>query len=182
MLTLLSGTLQVQRTVIKSYADHNFEIGQEDYDRLRPLSYPDSHVILMCFAIDNPISLDNIRLKWKHELDLYVPNVPKIVVGCKSDLRKEKSEDSTKNLVSFEHAHRVANEVGAVSYIECSAKTRENVIQVFTQAARASLTVSKPGKKKSLRSIHGESLASPLTANGPSKSSKSFFKRKCIIQ
>merc|ERR1711862_861374 len=34
--------------------------GQEDYDRLRPLSYPDTHVILMCFSIDSPDSLDNI--------------------------------------------------------------------------------------------------------------------------
>lgn len=34
--------------------------GQEDYDRLRPLSYPDTNVILMCFSIDNPDSLQNI--------------------------------------------------------------------------------------------------------------------------
>jgi small GTP-binding protein len=39
--------------------------GQEDYDRLRPLSYPDSHVILICFAIDSPDSLDNVQEKVK---------------------------------------------------------------------------------------------------------------------
>ena len=33
--------------------------GQEDYDRLRPLSYPDTDVILMCFSIDSPDSLQN---------------------------------------------------------------------------------------------------------------------------
>lgn len=37
--------------------------GQEDYDRLRPLSYPDSHVVLICFAIDSPDSLDNVSEK-----------------------------------------------------------------------------------------------------------------------
>jgi len=37
--------------------------GQEDYDRLRPLSYPDSHVILICFSIDSPDSLDNVQEK-----------------------------------------------------------------------------------------------------------------------
>ena len=37
--------------------------GQEDYDRLRPLSYPDSHVILICFAIDSPDSLENVQEK-----------------------------------------------------------------------------------------------------------------------
>ncbi|KIL55396.1 hypothetical protein M378DRAFT_49037, partial [Amanita muscaria Koide BX008] len=34
--------------------------GNESYDRHRPLSYPDSHVILICFAIDSPDSLDNV--------------------------------------------------------------------------------------------------------------------------
>lgn len=37
--------------------------GQEDYDRLRPLSYPETHVVLICFAIDLPESLDNARTK-----------------------------------------------------------------------------------------------------------------------
>lgn len=37
--------------------------GQEDYDRLRPLSYPESHVFLVCFAIDSPDSLTNVRIK-----------------------------------------------------------------------------------------------------------------------
>ena len=32
-------------------------------DRLRPLSYPDSHVVLICFAIDSPGSLDNVQDK-----------------------------------------------------------------------------------------------------------------------
>jgi Ras homolog gene family, member A len=39
--------------------------GQEDYDRLRPLSYPETHVVLICFAIDLPESLDNARTKVK---------------------------------------------------------------------------------------------------------------------
>lgn len=34
--------------------------GQEDYDRLRPLSYPDTDVILMCFSVDSPDSLGNV--------------------------------------------------------------------------------------------------------------------------
>jgi hypothetical protein len=35
--------------------------GQEDYDRLRPLSYPDAHVILICFAIDSVEALENVQ-------------------------------------------------------------------------------------------------------------------------
>lgn len=37
--------------------------GQEDYDRLRPLSYPHTHVFLVCFSVDSPTSLDNVRSK-----------------------------------------------------------------------------------------------------------------------
>lgn len=36
--------------------------GQEDYDRLRPLSYPDTDVILMCFSIDSPDSLGRLSV------------------------------------------------------------------------------------------------------------------------
>jgi small GTP-binding protein len=42
--------------------------GQEDYDRLRPLSYPNTDVILMCFSIDSPDSLENVPEKWAPEV------------------------------------------------------------------------------------------------------------------
>ncbi|KAH1167991.1 hypothetical protein KIL84_003474 [Mauremys mutica] len=53
--------------------------GQEDYDRLRPLSYPDTDVILMCFSIDSPDSLENIPEKWTPEVKHFCPNVPIIL-------------------------------------------------------------------------------------------------------
>lgn len=37
--------------------------GQEEYDRLRPLSYPESDVILIVFAIDFPPSMLNVQDK-----------------------------------------------------------------------------------------------------------------------
>ena len=35
-------------------------VGQEEYERLRALAYHDSHVILICYAIDMPDSLENV--------------------------------------------------------------------------------------------------------------------------
>jgi GTPase SAR1 family protein len=40
--------------------------GQEDYDRLRPLSYPQTDVFLICFSIVSPPSIDNVKAKWYH--------------------------------------------------------------------------------------------------------------------
>lgn len=37
--------------------------GQEEYDRLRPLSYPETHVLLICFSVDVPASLENVEDK-----------------------------------------------------------------------------------------------------------------------
>lgn len=48
--------------------------GQEDYDRLRPLSYPDTNVILMCFSVDSPDSLENIPEKWTPEVCTRIQN------------------------------------------------------------------------------------------------------------
>lgn len=37
--------------------------GQEDYDRLRPLSYPQTDVFLICFSIVAPASFENVKNK-----------------------------------------------------------------------------------------------------------------------
>jgi Ras-related C3 botulinum toxin substrate 1 len=37
--------------------------GQEDYDRLRPLSYPQTDVFLVCFSLVSPPSFENVRSK-----------------------------------------------------------------------------------------------------------------------
>ncbi|XP_048252803.1 ras-like GTP-binding protein RHO isoform X1 [Haliotis rufescens] len=116
--------------------------GQEDYDRLRPLSYPDTDVILMCFSIDSPDSLENIPEKWKQEVKF--PNVPIILVGNKKDLR---NDDNTRRELSkmkqepvkTEEGRAMAEKIGAFAYLECSAKTKEGVREVFETATRATL-------------------------------------------
>lgn len=55
--------------------------GQEDYERLRPLSYPDSNVVLMCYSIDSPDSLLNVSEQWYPEIKYYCATTPIILVG-----------------------------------------------------------------------------------------------------
>jgi hypothetical protein len=42
--------------------------GQEDYDRLRPLSYPQTDVFLVCFSVTSPASFENVKEKWFPEV------------------------------------------------------------------------------------------------------------------
>uniref|UniRef100_A0A1I8GQ79 Rho-related GTP-binding protein RhoU n=1 Tax=Macrostomum lignano TaxID=282301 RepID=A0A1I8GQ79_9PLAT len=60
--------------------------GMEIYDRLRPLSYPDTDVVLLCFAVDLPDALDRVAARWAPELRHFCPRVPLILVGIKRDL------------------------------------------------------------------------------------------------
>jgi small GTP-binding protein len=63
--------------------------GQEDYDRLRPLSYPSTDVFLICFSVDTITSFENIKNKWHPEIQHHAPGVPFILVGTKLDCRGE---------------------------------------------------------------------------------------------
>lgn len=122
--------------------------GQEDYDRLRPLSYPDTNVLLICFAVDNPDSLENVPEKWVPEVRHFCPNIPFVLVGCKKDLRndpntKKELAKMKQKPVSYEEAQSTCEKIQAYAYIECSAKSKENVREVFETATRASLTVKR---------------------------------------
>lgn len=126
--------------------------GQEDYDRLRPLSYPESNVVLICYAVDSPASLESVATKWIDEVVLYCPNVPVLLVACKTDLYSS-SSGSTSDLVARQRGEAVAQRIGAYMFLECSAKTRDGVSAVFEHAARASLRARKPRRKRSGRRL-----------------------------
>uniref|UniRef100_A0A8C5LM34 Ras homolog family member F, filopodia associated n=1 Tax=Leptobrachium leishanense TaxID=445787 RepID=A0A8C5LM34_9ANUR len=64
--------------------------GQEDYDRLRPLSYQDVNLVLICYDVTSPSSFDNVLIKWYPEVHHFCRGVPIILIGCKTDLRKDK--------------------------------------------------------------------------------------------
>uniref|UniRef100_A0A8C2A984 Ras homolog family member F n=1 Tax=Cyprinus carpio TaxID=7962 RepID=A0A8C2A984_CYPCA len=66
--------------------------GQEDYDRLRPLSYQEVNLVVICYDVTNPTSFDNVTIKWYPEVRHFCRDVPIILIGCKTDLRKDKEK------------------------------------------------------------------------------------------
>eukprot|EP00761_Pharyngomonas_kirbyi_P007681 gb/GECH01007691.1/.p1 GENE.gb/GECH01007691.1/~~gb/GECH01007691.1/.p1 ORF type:complete len:193 (+),score=50.63 gb/GECH01007691.1/:1-579(+) len=128
--------------------------GQEDYDRLRPLSYPDTHVFLVTFSVVNPASYDNVKSKWYPELQHHAPNVPIILVGTKLDLREDpemlkRLQAKSLNPITKDMGHQLAKEINAVTYCECSARTQEGLKDVFDEAIKAHLfPKTSSGKKK----------------------------------
>jgi len=114
--------------------------GQEEYERLRPMSYSKSHVILIAFALDTPDSLENVTTKWIEEVrSICGPTIPVILVGCKADLRPSDPDINPGTWVTRERGQRVANAIGARAYKECSALKIEGVDDVFETATRASM-------------------------------------------
>ena len=114
--------------------------GQEDFDRLRPLSYPDTNVVLICFSVDNPVSAASVVEKWTPEIRHFCGKCPIILVACKTDLRTDpkviaKLKTQGERPVSMETGKQIAAQIRADAYMECSAKTREGVQELFISAA-----------------------------------------------
>jgi len=126
--------------------------GQEDYDRLRPLSYPQTDIFLICFSVISQTSLENIKAKWYPEIQHHSPGTPFLLLGLKSDLRgdqevKQRLEDRKQTFVTSEQAQAMAREIGAFGYFECSALTQKNLKDTFDNAIRAALQPKSKPKK-----------------------------------
>jgi cell division control protein 42 len=115
--------------------------GQEDYDRLRPLSYPQTDVFLVCFSVTSPASFENVKEKWFPEVHHHCPGVPCLIVGTQIDLRDdqsviEKLARQKQRPIQIEQGERLAKELGAVKYVECSALTQKGLKNVFDEVSR----------------------------------------------
>lgn len=130
--------------------------GQEGYEYLRPCMYPETDVVLICFAVDNSDSLHNVVSMWVPEVRAHLAKVPVVLVGLKTDLRRRDSlspdvtqsdsfggwgKDScpSRHHVAYEEGQKVASQIGARAYFECSAKRGEGLTPIFQETGRLSL-------------------------------------------
>lgn len=132
--------------------------GQEEFDRLRSLSYSDTHCIMLCFAIDSMDSLENVKSKWVGEIAVHCEGVKLVLIALKCDLRAYEDDDyvandanentstkKKKRLITYEEGLAVAKEIGALRYLECSAKKNRGVNEAFSETARCALNAKSKG-------------------------------------
>lgn len=117
--------------------------GQEDYERLRPLSYPNTDCFLLCFSVGSHSSFENIFSKWYPEIRQHCPNVPIVLVATKTDLRESQAD-----CVTTAEGRRMRKKINASRYIECSAIANDGLPEVFIEAVRAVVKKPTPLKKK----------------------------------
>ncbi|KAL7978607.1 hypothetical protein Chor_005589 [Crotalus horridus] len=145
--------------------------GQEDYDRLRPLSYPQTDVFL-----------------WVPEITHHCPKTPFLLVGTQIDLRDDPStiEKLAKNKqkpITPEAAEKLARDLKAVKYVECSALTQwkpgVQVERMLTPLCSACLSFLPPKiyfvRKKGLKNVFDEAILAALEPPEPKKS------RRCAL-
>lgn len=114
--------------------------GQEDYDTLRPLSYPMTDVFLVCFSVISETSFKNVTNKWIPELRHHEPDTPLLLCGLKTDLRYDSKIKLPygEKIVSIASAKALAKDLG-IRYVECSALTQEGLKAVFDEVIRLGL-------------------------------------------
>jgi len=134
---------------------------------MRLLSYySHSHVVMICFGIDSPYSLENVEEKWAGEIRHFCPKVPYILIGLRRNFRDDPYaidhlKKANEHPVTWEEAHAVSRRIGAAAYFETSADNNKGVREIFETAARLALTVppkrKNHGRFRSLLNVFGVS-------------------------
>ena len=114
------------------------------YEGLRPLYYPGTDVLVVCFSLVHPSSFESVKVKWVPQFKIYCPGIPIILVGTKLEKREDRAK--VKKLqkqglkpVTYVEGLQLQREIGAVKYHECSAKTQEGLREMFDDAVRAAV-------------------------------------------
>jgi small GTP-binding protein len=148
--------------------------GQEDYDRLRPLSYPGADVVLLCFSTVTRSSFESVKEKWHPEVAHYVPDALTILVGTKIDLRDAGEADpSTKEIdpVSKEDGDVMRKSIKASKYIEVSSKTRNNLEECFKTAVELVLQQRMESEGTTAAHADGEDVPNASPRRTPKRKS-----------
>ncbi|KAA8908579.1 hypothetical protein DIURU_000122 [Diutina rugosa] len=120
---------------------------------------------MLCFSIDSPDSLENVQSKWVGEITDHCDGVKLVLVALKCDLRSTDDHDdphhpeddsfnpyggqqNPRRLITYDEGLAMAKKIGALKYIECSAKKNRGVNEAFSEAARCALHARPAGSNE----------------------------------
>ncbi|GMM31336.1 Rho family GTPase [Martiniozyma asiatica (nom. inval.)] len=162
--------------------------GQEEYDRLRPLSYTQTDIFLICFSVVEPVSFQNVQNRWMPEIRHHTAKDTKILlVGTKSDLRDEphvldELDEQGLKPVTRNEAIDLADSLGCKAYLECSAASQTGVREVFDTAIRV---VIKPEEEEPEPESSAPAIKTTIAKSAVKQSTKGGKKpkksKKCVI-
>ena len=103
-------------------------VGDEEYARLRPMSYPDTDIIILCFSVESETrqQFQTLKSYWCEEIKQYCPNIPIILVATKIDLR-----DDDPNAITSAEGRKMAENIHAMYYREISSLRHEGITELF---------------------------------------------------
>lgn len=89
-----------------------------------------------------PCSFHNLLRRWVPEVRRHRPGAPLVLVGTQLDLREDvqvliQLAHGQQRPVGTEEGRRLAQELGAVGFAECSALTQKNLKDAFDSAVLA---------------------------------------------
>uniref|UniRef100_A0A8C6TYT3 Si:ch211-133l11.10 n=1 Tax=Neogobius melanostomus TaxID=47308 RepID=A0A8C6TYT3_9GOBI len=116
----------------------------DELEQLRPLCYRGADVFLLCYSVVRPCSFRNLTQRWLPEIRQHRPDAALLLVGTQVDLREDvqvliQLAQNQQRPVGSEEGCRLAQEIGAVGFCECSALTQKNLKDTFDAAILASL-------------------------------------------
>lgn len=118
--------------------------GNDSFQGIRPLSYQQADVVLICYSVANPMSYLNVRTKWLPEVRKYLPKIPILVVATQIDQR----DMGNFRTIPTVDGKRLAKEIRAQHYLECSAITNRGVQEVFECGVRTAVRYLKKQSRK----------------------------------
>uniref|UniRef100_A0AAY5K4U4 Rho-related GTP-binding protein RhoH n=1 Tax=Esox lucius TaxID=8010 RepID=A0AAY5K4U4_ESOLU len=126
--------------------------GNDMFRQIRPMSYQQADVILVCYSVANHASFASVRQKWIGEIRENLPRVPVLVVATQTDQREAGSHRSS--CLSAAEGKRLAQDVRAKGYLECSSLSNRGVQQVFECAVRTAVNQAKKRTRRRMFNIN----------------------------
>ncbi|XP_018591269.1 rho-related GTP-binding protein RhoH [Scleropages formosus] len=126
--------------------------GNDTFRQIRPMSYQQADIVLLCYSVANISSFASVRNKWIAEVRAHLPHVPVLVVATQTDQREMGSVRA--NCITSSEGKRLAHDIRAKGYMECSALSNRGIQQVFENAVRTAVNQAKKQTRRKFFDIN----------------------------